>query len=312
MPNDNLLNKYQIFSTVEECDIAIVPVDIGYFYTNKNQGKLDNFINKALALGKKVWVYSGGDYGKSLESSVHTFRMSGFDSKMNQQTFIMPSFIGDPYVKLSKNFHTIAKLEQPQIGFVGHASNSLSKKIKEISMYLNYNFKRWTKKTATDYYNFYPSSIKRFQLLAILKKNPDLKTNFIFRNKYRAGIKSLQQKNKTTIEFLENIEKNPYTFCLRGAGNFSVRFYETLAMGRIPFVIDTDFRLPLSDTINWKKHCVIAKEQEMVDTIIDFHQNISPEDFELMQINNQKLWKEYLEREAYFLKIHSVFKLKTE
>ena len=23
---------------------------------------------------------------------------------------------------------------------------------------------------------------------------------------------------------LENIEKNPYTFCLRGAGNFSVRF----------------------------------------------------------------------------------------
>jgi hypothetical protein len=32
-----------------------------------------------------------------------------------------------------------------------------------------------------------------------------------------------------------------------------IRFdFETLAMGRIPLVIETDFRLPLEGTIKWK------------------------------------------------------------
>ncbi|MEN9910281.1 MAG: hypothetical protein RLZZ540_3440 [Bacteroidota bacterium] len=312
LPNANLLENYQIVSDIESCDIAVVPVDIAHFDTDKNQKKLNNFIKTALGLGKKVWMYSGGDYGKSVDSSVCTFRMSGFDSKLNAQTFIMPSFIGDPYKILHKEFCPLIKLQQPQIGFVGHASNAWSKKVKEFLVFLSYNYKRWTKKIDTDYQSFYPSSIRRYQFLSLLENSTEIKTDFILRNKYRAGAKTLEEKNKTTIEFLENIKSNPYTFCMRGAGNFSVRFYETLAMGRIPFVIDTDFRLPLSMHINWKKHCVIAKEHEIVATLVDFHQKISPEDFELMQINNRKLWSTHLEREAYFLNIYSIFKVKAQ
>jgi hypothetical protein len=310
-PNANLLEKYQIVSAIADCDIAVVPVDIAHFNKNKKQKELDGFISKALGLGKKVWLYSGGDYGTTVDSPVYTFRMGGFDSKLNAQTFIMPSFITDPYVKLSKDFRPIVKSERPQIGFVGHASNSSLKKIKEFVVFLRYNYKRWTKKTDTDYQPFFSSTIKRYQFLSLLEKSPNIKTDFIFRNKYRAGAKTIEQKNKTTIEFLENIEKNPYTFCMRGAGNFSVRFYETLAMGRIPFVIDTDFRLPLSENVNWEKHCIIAKENEIIETLVDFHQKISPENFELMQMNNRKLWCSHLEREAYFLNIYSIFKLKT-
>lgn len=308
-PNPNLLEKYQIVSAIDDCDIAVVPVDLAYFDTNNKEQELESFINKALDLGKKVWLYSGGDYGKSIDSPVYTFRLGGFDSKLNGQTFIMPSFIGDPYKTLQKEFCPLTKLQLPQIGFMGHASNAWSKKVKEFGAFFNYNYKRWTGKVQTDFQPFYPSSIRRYQFLSLLKSNAEIKTDFILRDKYRAGAKTLQEKNKTTMDFLANLERNSYAFCMRGAGNFSVRFYETLAMGRIPLVIDTDFRLPLNDIINWKEHCIVAKEYQAVETLIDFHQKISPEDFELMQINNRKLWRTYLERESYFFNIYSIFKV---
>lgn len=310
LPNANLLGKYQIISEIKDCDIVVVAVDIAYFSANKRKQELDNFINKALSLNKKVWVYSAGDYGKSLNVEVYTFRLGGFGSKLNSSTHILPSFIEDPYLKIKKNFHPITKSQLPQIGFVGHASNTWSKKRKEILVYLIYNIKRWIKMIDTDYQDYYSSSSKRYQLLTLLQKTKDIKTNFVFRSKYRAGVKTVEEKNKTTMEFYENMAQNPYTFCLRGAGNFSVRFYETLAMGRIPFVIDTDFRLPLNEYINWEKHCIIVKEKHIEKILIDFHQKISSEDFELMQLNNRKLWENYLEREAYFLNIYSVFKIK--
>ena len=312
LPNANLLERYQIVSNIADCDIAVVPIDIARFDTNKNQKILDRFINEALSLGKKIWVYSAGDYGKSLAHSVYTFRLGGFDSKLNTNTFILPSFISDPYQTLQKKIRFINKLQQPQIGFVGHATKSWTKKAKEFLLHLTYNYQRWAKKVDTDYQPFYPSSNKRYQFLSMLAKNIDIKTDFVFREKYRAGAKTTEQKNKTTMEFFENLERNPYTFCLRGAGNFSVRFYETLAMGRIPFVVDTDFRLPLNDKIKWKNHCVMTKEDKIEETLISFHQRISPEDFELMQINNRKLWQTHLEREAYFSNIYTIFKAKAE
>jgi hypothetical protein len=312
LPNNNLLKKYQIVTTIEEADIAIVPVDIGYYHSNNKQQEFDSFVARALDLGKKVWQYSAGDYGKSSSNAVYTFRLGGFDSKLNANTFIMPSFIIDPYTKLSQSFRPLAKETQPQIGFVGHASNAWSKKLKEYLIFIAYNFKRWTKKVDTDYQLFFPSVSKRFQLLSLLAKNLDVKTNFILREQYRAGAKTEEQKNKTTAEFFENIERNPYTFCLRGAGNFSVRFYETLAMGRIPLVVDTDFRLPLSQNINWAQHCVMAQEDKIVETLMDFHQKISKADFECMQKNNRKLWQTHLEREAYFSNIYTMFKTKVK
>lgn len=310
VPNANLLEKYQIVSVIEDCDIVVIPIDIARFDTTKSQQSLNDFINKALDSGKKVWLYSGGDYGKSISISdrVYTFRLSGFASQLNAQTFILPSFINDPYSSLSKPFRTVGKLQQAQIGFVGHASNSFLKKIKEYLLFLKYNFRRFIGKIQTDYQHFYPSGVKRFLYLKLLEKNPEVITDFIFRNEYRAGVKTEEEKKKTTMEFLENMESNPYTFCMRGVGNFSVRFYETLAMGRIPFVVDTDFSLPLSHEINWEKHCVIAKSNKITETLIHFHQNCSSEDFELMQQNNRKLWQTYLEREAYFLKMYSLFK----
>lgn len=305
----SVLQSYQIVSSLEEADVVIVPVAIAYFFENNKSQWLYDFIDKGNNVHKPVWVYSGNDYGITLNADVYTFRLGGFHSKLNNKTFILPSFIIDPLCILKKEFVVpIPKKKLPSIGFVGHANSSMSKWTSEFSIFLYHNLKRIRKQVFEDYQSFYPSSIKRYHFLMALQKNNQIKTNFVFRKKYRAGVKSEAEKVKTTIDFFENIDNNPYIFCLRGAGNFSVRFYETLAMGRIPVVIDTDIRLPLDGIINWKNHCVIVKENDFVNQLIDFHLTINDNDFEQMQINNRNLWLDYLNRDTYFIQIYFIFK----
>ena len=39
---------------------------------------------------------------------------------------------------------------------------------------------------------------------------------------------------------------------MRGAGNFSIRLFETLAAGRVPVIVDTDLALPCADVVDWQ------------------------------------------------------------
>ena len=107
-------------------------------------------------------------------------------------------------------------------------------------------------------------------------------------------------------EFVRNVLETQYTLCLRGKGNYSFRFYETLAAGRIPLFINTNCVLPLADTIDYRKHCLWVEEQDMdrvVEILVDFHARISDDDFQQMQVDNRRLWVEHLSPAAFFPRI---------
>ncbi|MCG9793881.1 glycosyltransferase family 47 protein [Flavobacterium algicola] len=309
--NEYLLEKFELVYRVEECDIAVVPIDIAHYDSAKGQPRLAKFIGTALDLGKKVWVYTAGDFGQTIDPRVNTFRTGGFHSKLNDSTFILPSFIGDPYEFLEKDFKTIPKNNKIQIGFVGNANNSLVKKIKEYLVYIKYNCKRFTKQLQTDFQPYYPSSIKRYQFLKRLMVNSNIITDFILRKKYHGGVNKTEDHKKFKLEFFQNMEHNPYVFCIRGVGNFSVRLYETLAMGRIPVVIDTDFRLPLINSINWDNHIVLVQEHSLEQQLLGFHHKISEIDFEQIQMQNRELWLKKLRRIEYFVAIYDRFTLES-
>ncbi len=55
-------------------------------------------------------------------------------------------------------------------------------------------------------------------------------------------------------KFKNHLMRNTYILCPRGAENYSFRFYETLAFGRIPVLIDTNMVLP--PNVNWDELCV--------------------------------------------------------
>src|SRR5690606_4769617 len=147
------------------------------------------------------------------------------------------------------------------------------------------------------------TSYLRALVLKNLQKSPDIISNFIPRKKYRAGITANKERHCTTLEFYENINDSDYVVCVRGAGNFSVRFYETLAMGRIPIFINTDCALPLQREIEWKKHVVWVdynERKQVVQKVKQFHDARYEGDFKDLQIANRKLWEERLTLGGFF------------
>lgn len=309
LENKELKEHYEFVEKGQEADIFILPVDVGFYLNNNKRKQVDAFISEAKKNNKKVWIYSGGDFGVTWnDSDVIVFRLGGFHSKMNSNTFVMPSFINDPFNSVLENeWQPLLKYDKPTIGFVGNADGSIVKWIKELSIYLKQSLKRLIKKDASDWQLFFPSSIIRFRLLEKIKTHNKIQSNFIYRKKYRGGANDIDSKQKTTLEFYQNIEQNLYTFCLRGSGNFSVRFYETLMMGRIPVLIDTDVRLPLHNLIDWKKHCILTDEISLTDDLLEFHNSRMNQELAEIQKNNRALALGLLNRQKYFIEISKQF-----
>ena len=186
---------------------------------------------------------------------------------------------------------------------LGHANGGAIKFIKEFVLYIKKVYWDSSLFKYSDFQAFYPSSIKRLRLLKEIVKSEKLNSEFIFRSKYRAGVSSENNKFNSQKEFYENIYNNLVYFCLRGTGNFPVRFYETLAIGRIPVLINTDCKLPLEHLIDWNKHSIITTEKEMINDIIRFHASKSNEEIIAIQNNNRNLWLNYLTPESYFKQI---------
>ncbi|CAH8295219.1 exostosin family protein [Mariniflexile fucanivorans] len=310
LKNEKLSDYYVLSNDVSNCDVIVFPTNYSQFI--KFSKAFKNLLQLAKKHDKPIWIYSGGDYGFTtyIKNSI-TFRLGGFDSKLSDTNFILPSFINDPYLScLPQGFSTLKKENEPTIGFVGHAKSGIFKYAKELLIHFKFKIKRNMGFVLADKQSFYPSSIKRAGYLHKLRLSKGLKTHFILRNHYRAGVQTQTDKQTSTQEFYNNIFNNAYTFCSRGVGNFSVRFYETLAVGRIPILLNTDCRLPLNDIIDWSKHCVILDETRKMsfeNQIMEFHNSKTEIVFEALQKSNRALWETHLMRPSYFIKVHDAF-----
>lgn len=130
----------------------------------------------------------------------------------------------------------------------------------------------------------------REPLFNILEKSNDIECTFIYTTIPCCGIvdQDIDKKSKT---FTDNLESSEFTFCPRGNGNFSIRFYEALMSGRIPVLLDTDNELPFEKYINWNEICVISKNKdELIHDILFFYKN---SDLIEIQKKCKAIFKEY-------------------
>jgi hypothetical protein len=91
-----------------------------------------------------------------------------------------------------------------------------------------------------------------------------------------------EAKNRARSEYIQNIQDNAYTLCMRGLENYSYRLYETMSAGRIPIIIDTNMRLPDIGSMKWEEFSVIIPYSEVHrigDIVQAFHDRISEDDF---------------------------------
>lgn len=295
-------DTFVLENVIDTADVVLFPFSVNYYFRKGlgNELKKVNDILSQLAI--KGYAYISGDLGLAYPefSNITYLRMGGFKSQLSQNNQGFPFSLSDQFQEIFHHDHPIPsdKNPKPIIGFCGHASLSQSKRVKEILKCIKENCRRFFQKPSRkDWEPLFASAYERGKLLKSLQKSTLVKTNFIFRSHYRAGAQTNEQRYKTTLEYYNNISDSDYVLCVRGGGNFSVRLYETLMMGKIPVFVNTDCLLPFSDEIDWKKHIVWVEweERKNIATIVNnFHSKLSNDDFMEIQIANRKLWKETL------------------
>lgn len=297
-------NKWDIESInpIDEADFALIPFSINFYFKNKLEHKLERANGICKSKGIQAYAIISGDYGKAYPefSNIIYFRMGGFASQLSDRNKGFPVALSDHFQRLYHLDNPIPrkKSEKPTIGFCGHANKSPSKKAQVFAKLMLENAKRFLEKPARkDFEPLFASAYERAQLLQSLERCPDIQTNFIYRKNYRGGPQTEALRTKTTMEYYDNLANSDYILCVRGTGNFSVRLYETLMMGKIPVFINTDCLLPFPSKIDWKKHMVFIEyenRQNLSNILLDFHSQLSNEAFEHIQIANRRLWKDTL------------------
>jgi len=150
----------------------------------------------------------------------------------------------------------------------------------------------------------------RRRVLAALEHDPRVATDFVVRDRYRAGLRDHAERadrtHPTANEFFANIRANAYTVCVRGGGNFSTRLYETLCLGRIPVLVDTDLVLPWADEVDWAAVTVRVPADGLgglADRVVAHHAAHDEEAFGAAQAACRRLWEEWLSVPGFFSRL---------
>ena len=299
------VDRYQYHADITQTDICILTYQWPYYINNNKVDEAASEVKTAQAHGKPLVIFSGSDYPANLPfEDVILFESAGYRSTLGLRYHsAQPTYIPD-YLKIycDDELQLRPKGIEPVIGFCGLASRSIFQ-----TVYRNLLLKKQQQQYRKGYLKWepppYETSTFRSSVLRKFENQPGIKTNYLLRRRYRAGImhdKSLY--NPTKVAFVNNILDSDYTVCVRGGGNFSVRFYETICLGRIPIFIDTDCLLPFQDEIDYKAYFPwidVADLPHATEIIREFHANLSDDDFIGLQKACRQLWLEHMTPEGF-------------
>jgi hypothetical protein len=302
-------------TSLEEATFVVVPIYIPYSYpSNDTPKELVLFIERCVKYGKKILIFSGHDVGNVSIKIKNSVVLSGaaYKSKNSNGLLSFPHLFEDFIGRYKEGVLEIRdKSLVPQIGFCGFAppinlTFGKSKIIGMAKLYANYI-------GLMKYIPNFSSHSYRARVLIELNRVKEIKTNFIIKNNFGfgpGGLNTGEHKVDTKtyrLNYINNIIDNDYTICVRGIGNNSIRFYETLCCGRIPIFVNTDCVLPFEEIIDWKHLCVWVEEKDIYrigEIVKEFHNNLSNEEFKKRQIQLRKIWEEYLSPVGFFSKLH--------
>lgn len=301
-------DDFVIVDNIDQAQVVILTMSWNYYSITNQLFLAHKLVEKAQQVNKQVWSINNGDFGVNLPKikNLTVFRQSGYTSNKQIGHVGFPSIISD-YLSinhLESAYLNASYVEKPIVGFCGLTNGSKRNAIKDMTKQILRNFRSQLGFSSSEPQSITTPSYLRATLLKVLEEQTNINHRFIKRKHYRAGI-DLREKetHETTKQFYDNILESHYVLCVRGAGNFSVRFYETLMMGRIPLYVHTDGFLPLSDEIDWKSHVVWVDYKDrhhISEILLDFHKQLNQDDLLALFKKNRKLWEEKLTLSGFF------------
>lgn len=226
-------------------------------------------------------------YGRVYRASIFASRRTPFEEGM-------PALVED-LLEPGEPVAVRKRGERPVVGFCGYVDTAIKR--------LVYSLTLRTEKAR--------GLRLRYRSLATLEGSPAVDCDFISRSGFWASRKidpnaPPDDADSARKEFLANLFGTDYNVCLRGMGNYSFRLYETMSAGRIPLFVNTDCVLPFEDEIDYRKYFAWVEESDLDragEIVAQFHADHTDDDFRQLQLDNRKLWQEWLSPEAFYQRI---------
>ena len=261
--DDEIINKNNTFVDLKKNEILnileytdVEECDFIYYpYKISKSSNLDGYLKLSKKYDKKIILLYNDDDDKIFNFDNSIFFRTSIYKKNKPQNYYSLPAFCND-LKNQCNFFFREKNKIPTIGFCGAITHPIRK------------------------------------ILIDKINNTNLNKNFVIRDNFWGGN---IWGSKVREEYVENTLNCDIVICLRGAGNFSYRFYETMCLGRIPLVIDTDMVLPFEDFITYDKK-IIKIEQKNIDNlfqeIMNFWENI--DDYTELQKEIINFWEKNL------------------
>jgi len=291
--------EYFRMTSPDEADVFVLPFDWRYttrFFASSQTAEAAKraalvFASRAADFGKPLVAFfvSDSDDEVPLPNSV-IFRTST-SRDLRQNEFGMPVFFEDVLQSNAGIAALRLKKRFPTVGFCGFAGYRLVPNVPLRGQIRS--FARWVRKG-------FPQLTLRERAIVALRRHPFIETDFILRETSK-GRGELPPHVRQT--FQRNIQSTDYTLCVRGHGNWSVRFYETLAWGRIPLFVDTSCVLPYDFEINYRDVSLWVTSEEIdsiADRLVDFHGALDADQFAHLQRACRSLWEQRLTPDGFF------------
>jgi hypothetical protein len=303
-------------SSLEACDVCLLPVVYESINHNEKNEGLTVFLKRVELANKPLFVFAGHDITITSipYKNAIVFNSAILKSKNQSNIYSWPHFFEDLLLKWAggKNIPR-EKEEKAVIGFCGYApplniTFGKEKLISSLKLFANYSglIKSFPDKISHSYRARAIIGLKRSNQITL---NLKLKGNFAFGPKGQLNTGNTKETNKDFRKnFVDNILESDYTLCVRGIGNNSVRFYETLCCGRIPVFVNTDSALPFDHVIDWKSLCVWVEEKDVDNVaaiVADFHNKITADEFTNLQLRLRTVWETYFSPEGFFKNLDS-------
>jgi len=299
------IENVEIVNALEDCDVVVLLYELRYYYLKNNIKELQSINARAAASNKVTICWVKGDEGITPKLfNFQLYRPGGYKSRNKGNQFCIPVFIEDPVKKYFEDQLPLIynKSEKPVIGFCGQGRASMEKWAIDIFRGIKRRVLSFAGKWPYDLEVLISSTQRRSQILDAIERSPLVRANFIRHTKYRAGSATRQQKEETSRIYFQNMKESQYIVCYRGAGNFSVRLYETLASGRIPVIILSDNNLPLPDRIDWRIFPLIDESdwRKTAEIVYEYHSKLSDGEFVQLQQTARSIWENYLSYQGFF------------
>ena len=301
----NWVDLFEYEPEINKTDMCLLTYQWPYYVQHDRVPEAEEEVWAARKAGKPMVVFSGGDYPARMPfGGVVLFESAGYFSDPGYRYHsAIPTFLSD-YVEeyCGGQLQLRGKRAQPVVGFCGQASTSVAqdawRSLRRLQRDLQYRLD-FSKLEAPP---FETTSFRKRVLRAFEK--PGIQTNFIPRRQYQAGkAGGMSAQSREKLDFVNNVLNSDYTLCMRGGGNYSVRFYETLNLGRIPVFIDTDCLLPFQDEIDYKAIFPWIDMKDLpqaADILMEFHSKLSNDEFRALQVTCRSLWLEHMTADGFY------------